>query len=69
MTEKTVAVKKEHLKEPKQITIKTKEELLEMILRNQVTQNDNLKTIKNYLGFLVLMVILGLILGFCSAVI
>lgn len=45
----------------------TVEELLGMITRNQVTQNNNLKSIKNYLGFLVLMVILGLILSFCSA--
>lgn len=46
----------------------TVEELLGMITRNQVTQNDNLKSIKSYIGFLVLMVILGLILSFCSAV-
>ena len=52
--------------EKKELTI---EEILGMITRNQVTQNDNLKTIKGYLGFLVLMVILGLILGFCSALI
>jgi len=46
-------------------TEKTVEEILGMITRNQVSQN--LKSIKSYLGFLVLMVILGLILGFCSA--
>ena len=45
----------------------TTNELIGLVARNQVTQNENLKTIKNYLGFFVLMAILGLILGFCSA--
>ena len=57
-----------HVSEIEEETELTVEEILGMITRNQVTQNNNLKSIKNYLGFLVLMVILGLILSFCSAV-
>ena len=52
----------------------TTNEQIEVVTRNQVKQNDtltaiekNLKSIKNYLGFFVLLAILGLILGFCSA--
>ena len=48
--------------------IKTDIELLELICQNQVTQNNNLKSIKNYLGFFVLLAILGVILSFCTAV-
>jgi len=52
----------------------TTNEQIAVVTRNQVKQNEtltaiekNLKSIKNYLGFFVLLAILGLILGFCSA--
>jgi len=48
--------------------ITTKEKIFEMILENQLTEIGYLKIIKNYLGFFAILIILGLILSFCTAV-